>query len=505
VARSALAGSQPPSRGAQRAVLAVLVVAGAGLRFATLGVQSIWYDEAATAQLMRMSLTGMLRGVPRTESTPPLFYVLEWVWTRPFGTGAVGLRSMSAVIGTLTIALIYLAARRLLAPAGEQVASRVALASAAIVAFNPLLIWYSQEARAYSLVVALIAIGLWALPGACEGERRSTTVWGLASALAIAAHYFAAFLVFPELLWLLWQTPRRRDLKIAAAAVVLTAAALTPLALHQRARGGTGFIGASSLVVRLIELPKQIFAGYSAPGEVLLTVLAGLAVVIAGALAWRGRPPARVATTDAAGVLWGLVALAAIGLAVPLALALVGADYVITRNLICVAVPLIIVVASGGICGRGGKLALVTLCAVGIAVSLGVALNVRYQRDDWRDAVATVPRSKTVAVVILPASGSVPVSYYLPGARQITTPVHAPNVELIVLATHPPGKEAQRPRVPNPLPTMTGYSPPQLERHATFLVIRLHQTGQPVAIGLFQLDGLVPRGETFSALLLHGR
>src|ERR1700730_17458954 len=136
--------------------LAALTAAGAALRFSTLGVQSFWLDEAVTHRLVSGSLGAMFRAIPHSESTPPLYYVLAWVWVRIFGAHEVGLRSFSAVFGTATIVLIALVARRV---AGE----RAAVAAAALAAANPLLIWYSQEARAYALLVALCALSLWCL------------------------------------------------------------------------------------------------------------------------------------------------------------------------------------------------------------------------------------------------------------------------------------------------------------------------------------------------------
>ena len=67
-------------------VLLGLVVAGAALRFATLETQSFWIDEGYTVHLLRGRLSGLVHGIPRTEETPPLYYALAWLWTRPFGT-----------------------------------------------------------------------------------------------------------------------------------------------------------------------------------------------------------------------------------------------------------------------------------------------------------------------------------------------------------------------------------------------------------------------------------
>ena len=63
----------------------LIVAAGAVLRFVTLDSQSLWYDEAVTAQLLQMDFGAMLRAIPDSESTPPLYYVLAWLWTHVFG------------------------------------------------------------------------------------------------------------------------------------------------------------------------------------------------------------------------------------------------------------------------------------------------------------------------------------------------------------------------------------------------------------------------------------
>src|SRR3954468_24884118 len=126
--------------------LAAITIAGAALRFATLGVQSYWLHEGATVHLVHKGFGAMLSGVSAGESTPPLYYILAWVWAKVFGTGEVGLRSLSALIGTLTIPVAFVLGRRV---ADE----RAGLLASALTAFNPLVVWYSQEARSYALLV----------------------------------------------------------------------------------------------------------------------------------------------------------------------------------------------------------------------------------------------------------------------------------------------------------------------------------------------------------------
>src|SRR5947207_1635776 len=82
------------------------------------------------------------------------------------------------------------------------------------VAVGPLLVWYSQEARAYALLVLTSALTIWLFAAALQEPERRTWLawWAAAASLALLSHYFAAFLVVPEAAWLLWSA-RGRELR----------------------------------------------------------------------------------------------------------------------------------------------------------------------------------------------------------------------------------------------------------------------------------------------------
>src|SRR3954465_13004406 len=169
-------------------LLAGITLAGALLRFATLDVQSYWLDEVATVNILRHGFGDMLSAVSAGESTPPLYYIVAWVWSKLFGTGEVGLRSLSALLGTLTIPLVYVLGR-------ELVGRRTGLVAAALCAFNPLLVWYSQEARSYALMILLSGLTLIALIRVLdEPSGRRYALWALAAVAAVCTHYYASFL-----------------------------------------------------------------------------------------------------------------------------------------------------------------------------------------------------------------------------------------------------------------------------------------------------------------------
>ncbi|MGI8803898.1 MAG: glycosyltransferase family 39 protein [Solirubrobacteraceae bacterium] len=479
---------------ARRAPLLWLCLGGAALRFATLAQQSLWFDEAATARLMRMGLGAMLRALPDAESTPPLYYLLAWLWTRLFGTGEVGLRSLSAVFGTLTIAVVYAAGARLFG-------RRAGLAAAALAAFSPLLIWYSQEARAYALLVALAAAGLWALAAALEpgSGRRAPLVWAVVCALALTTHYFAVFVVVPQAVWLL--RARGRAAAPAVAGVVLAGCGLLPLALHQRAQGGADFIARSPLATRLAQAAKQFLIGYDTPGQVALAVLAAL--LLAGSAWSLLRGPAGPVRGHAV----GLAAIAGAAVAVPVVLALLGLDYVITRNLIGAWVPAALAVAAGGALAgvRAGPALVAAACVLGLAATLGIALDARYQRDDWRGAARTVPPGSTTALVVTPPSGRLPLAYYLPASRALPVAGAAvTTVEVIGLAGRGVGAPLRAPAVPPAPPALAGFTAPVVRRGDTFSMLRYRASGPAVVVTPATLAPLALAGGGPATLLLDG-
>ena len=136
--------------------VAALTILAAALRLYRIGHQGLWFDEAYTVMLVKLPFAKLLSTVPKTESTPYLYYLLAWVWTHIFGRGAADLRALSALVGTAVVPIGYLAAAKLTAN------RRAALIVAALATFNPLLIWYSQEARAYELLVLMSACTLLA-------------------------------------------------------------------------------------------------------------------------------------------------------------------------------------------------------------------------------------------------------------------------------------------------------------------------------------------------------
>ncbi len=398
-------------------IVAGLTALAALLRFVTLGTQSYHHDEVVTAsRLLGGSFGHAMDAVGFSESTPPLYYALAWVWAQAAGTGEFGLRSLSALAGVATVPVAYLIAV-------ELRGRRAGLMAAALVAVNPMLLWYAQEARAYSLLTLLCAVSLLYCARALRyGRRRDLTLWGVASALALATHYFALFLVVPEVV-LLYRR-RGRDALRGLWIVALASLALAPLAIHQASLGHAEWIMNMPLGHRVWETAAAFLTGET--GDIIgqperpALAFAPLALCLAAfaLLAWRGdRDERRAARLPLAA---GLGAIA-----IPVALALVSSskDYVVARNLVPALVPLLVVVAIG-LTVRGAR-RLGTVVGAGLIVySLGFCVlasaSPQFQRPDWKAVAATLGEPQRPRATVTWVLGRTPLQYYAAtGAFQV--------------------------------------------------------------------------------------
>ena len=465
-------------RGRHLQLLGGIVVVAAIARFATLDEQSFWYDEAVTVGLLEMNFGDMLDRIPDSESTPPLYYAVAWLWTKLFGTGEIGLRSLSALCGTAFIPVIY-------AIGARAAGVRVGLVAAALAALNPVLVWYSQEARAYALLVLLAGLSFLFFIRLLTGDprRRTVVLWAVVSALALATHYFAAFLVAIEAVWLLATAANRRPIGIAVAGLAAVELALLPLLLHQRSLDLADFIDQIPLGYRIARTPKQFLVGFDAPGEVIAAIVAGLVVAFAFWLVWsRGDDRERRAA------LVGLVVGGTVLVSTTL-LALIGVDYLDTRNVLVAWPPLALAVAAGlgahhaGTAGLAAAGALVVLGAFTVVL---VNADATLQRDDWRGVSRALgePQAEPRAVVVTPFTAEQTFAVYAPDLELM--PAEGTAVREIDYVALPRRERTQSrpgtpPRPENHPPPAPGFTLTETRFEDTFTLLR-YTAPEPLAV-----------------------
>jgi 4-amino-4-deoxy-L-arabinose transferase-like glycosyltransferase len=296
------------------AMVLAITAGGALLRFALLGRQPLWRDEAFTALAQHRSVGAML-GVVAHDSAPPLSYLLQHAIVSVWGAPA-GLRALSALAGTAAIPLGAALGRRV---GGE----RVGLWCAGVFAALPSLVLESRDARMYALATTLVlaaTLALWRLVERPVWPR--LVVYAACTAAALATNYFAAFAIAAQLgAALLILRPSRRAMARAVVGAGAGALVLVPWLVYARTQfahgagpfwvGGVGFSTLSGVV-------GQFFAGPSidpgVPGQVALDAVQALVIVVGlGAFVWVvARWRVRTAELRRSAAYLGLCALGAV-------------------------------------------------------------------------------------------------------------------------------------------------------------------------------------------------
>jgi 4-amino-4-deoxy-L-arabinose transferase-like glycosyltransferase len=195
----------------------VLLVA-LGLRVYHLGVEELWLDEAAS---LHWATAANWLELAVLNNTPPLYYFGLRIWTGLAGQSQEALRLPSAVCGTLFVAVVMWTGRRMFTPS-------VGLWSALWAALNPVHIYYSQEARAYALLVLALILTYATLWRAVqENAWRRWALFSVCAVIALYSHYLAILGLFPTP-FLLLETPDRRRWARYAASMFFSLALFFP-------------------------------------------------------------------------------------------------------------------------------------------------------------------------------------------------------------------------------------------------------------------------------------
>jgi 4-amino-4-deoxy-L-arabinose transferase-like glycosyltransferase len=175
------------------------------LAFYRIDQQSLWADEVSS--VIRSDPGGPLRLRERLfEGQSPPYFVLLHLWAH-LGTSEFALRSLSAILGGITVCLAYMTALQLCN-------RRVAWIGATLLATSPFLIWYSQEVRYVMLILPTTLLTMYAFNRALLTKR---LVWWLCYCcsllLAMAIFEVNIFLPVAHGLFLLCSPSRRPALR----------------------------------------------------------------------------------------------------------------------------------------------------------------------------------------------------------------------------------------------------------------------------------------------------
>ncbi len=166
-----------------------IIILGLILRSLSLN-QSLWLDEAINVLAAKnYSFVALITQYARADFHPPGYSIILWTWGRLFGFSEVAMRIPSVIFGIVSVWLVYLIGRKLHS-------KYLGLLSAFLFAINPLHIYYSQEARMYSLATLAVLINFFLFIKLLKKEKLYFSFLILSNYLILMSDY-VAYLVFP--------------------------------------------------------------------------------------------------------------------------------------------------------------------------------------------------------------------------------------------------------------------------------------------------------------------
>ena len=283
--------------------LALVIALGALLRLVGLDIQPLAHDEMSS--VVRSAYDGLRSVIDegvRPDVHPPGFQVVLYFVERWWGDAAAQVRLPSALAGVAAIPALAWVGSIL-------VGWRLGLGAAALLSVSWTGVYYSQEARAYSLLMmgVIVATGCWLqLQRSVPGRRAWMWcgLYALAATFCAYVHYFGLLMVALLSGWLLLRAAVRRGpvapMVVASVLLLVAYAPWLPVFLEQlRSRSSFWIDRPDGVATTLLELLLFSFA----ESFVLVSVVLGLVLTAAGSAAWRRlRSTGRTAKHEGTGV-----------------------------------------------------------------------------------------------------------------------------------------------------------------------------------------------------------
>jgi hypothetical protein len=173
------------------------LILGGFFRFHHIASNSLWLDEANSANFLKFPLGSLWHRLAGAESAPAYVYALK-LWSFAFGDSEFGLRSFSAIIGLFSIIAIYFLGKSLFG-------KKTGLWSAFFLSVNYFAIFYSNQSRQYSMVI-LVSIASSYFFFYLLQKKGGLLIWVLfilVSTLGVFLHPWFFLLFATQFCWLL--------------------------------------------------------------------------------------------------------------------------------------------------------------------------------------------------------------------------------------------------------------------------------------------------------------
>lgn len=177
--------------------------------------QSLWLDEGTTAKVvLKYSLFDIPSRFSILDFHPPLYYFFMKLWTAFLGYSEFALREPSVIFSLLTGYYIFLIVKKMKD-------KKTALWATAFFLFNPLIMYYSQEARMYMMATFFLTAAYY-----YQFIKKDFLKQNLFAALSFGTFYGSAFFLAGMYGYLIlkkdWKTLRRSIIGFSISILILS-------------------------------------------------------------------------------------------------------------------------------------------------------------------------------------------------------------------------------------------------------------------------------------------
>lgn len=171
-------------------ILGGIILLAFFLRVVNITYYPLWLDEVYTKTVALSSFASTFQD----PGNPPLFFILEFLFTKIFSTSTLSLRILPMLFGVGVIPLIYLIFK--------DSSKKFALFTAFLASINTIFIYHSQEARGYSMCAFLIVLSIYVLFNYLKNPSTKKLIAYLIVLIAMVnANYYLILLAFCNFIW----------------------------------------------------------------------------------------------------------------------------------------------------------------------------------------------------------------------------------------------------------------------------------------------------------------
>jgi len=169
-----------------------LVVLGFSLRVYDLTKESLWLDEHESIRWANLTISKIIQPSEGGIRDIPLYNITLHYWVSLFGDGEFSVRFLSVIFGILALIMLYKIASLLF----DRTTGIISLTIMALSTYH---IYYSQEARRYSLMLFLAIASFYFLIKVLRERKKTATIYYVISTvLLLYTHIFGVFIVIAQ-------------------------------------------------------------------------------------------------------------------------------------------------------------------------------------------------------------------------------------------------------------------------------------------------------------------